>query len=153
MPGKIQAAGGVVFQNNRILFIKKSGRWDLTKRKLKKGANRKGTALREISEETGLKKKDLKFLHSLIPTYHHVKQKNTYLVKETFWFLVHFTGSSKTKLTPEKKEGITRCKWFGLDQLMLALKDSRPRIHYLIGFMLSDPRFKKLYKDNKKLYR
>ena len=152
MSRKIRAAGGVVFQNNRILFIKKSGRWDLPKGKLKKGANKKGTALREISEETGLKKKDLKFLHSLIPTYHHLRQKNTHTVKETFWFLVHFTGPSKTKLIPEKKEGITKCKWFRLDQLMLALKDSRPRVHYLIGFVLSDPRFKKLYKNNRNLH-
>ena len=41
MAEKIKAAGGVVIQGKRILFIKKNGRWDLPKGKLKKGANRK----------------------------------------------------------------------------------------------------------------
>ena len=90
MAEKIKAAGGVVVQGKRILFIKKNGRWDLPKGKLKKGANRKKTAIREICEETGLKKKNLKILQVLIPTYHHIKLKGSINVKETFWFLVQY---------------------------------------------------------------
>ena len=41
MGNKIKAAGGVVIQGRKILFIKKNGRWDMPKGKLKKGANRK----------------------------------------------------------------------------------------------------------------
>jgi 8-oxo-dGTP pyrophosphatase MutT (NUDIX family) len=143
----IKAAGGVVVQGKRILFIKKNGRWDLPKGKLKKGANRKKTAIREVCEETGLKKKDLKILQVLIPTYHHMKLKGSINVKETFWFLVQYTGSPKVKLIPDRNEGITKCKWFDLDQLMLALKDSRPIIHYLIGFVLNEAVYKKYYKS------
>ncbi|SVB40735.1 uncharacterized protein METZ01_LOCUS193589, partial [marine metagenome] len=76
MADKIKTAGGVVIHGNRILFIKKNGRWDLPKGRLKKRANRKSTAVREIYEETGLKKKHLKLLQALIPTYHHFKQNN-----------------------------------------------------------------------------
>ena len=147
MAEKIKAAGGVVVQGKRILFIKKNGRWDLPKGKLKKGANRKKTAIREICEETGLKKKDLKILQVLIPTYHHIKLKGIINVKETFWFLVQYTGTPKAKLIPDRNEGITKCKWFDLDQLMLALKDSRPIIHYLIGFVLNEAVYKKYYKS------
>ena len=147
MAEKIKAAGGVVVQGKRILFIKKNGRWDLPKGKLKKGANRKKTAIREICEETGLKKKDLKILQVLIPTYHHIKLKGIINVKETFWFLVQYTGSPKAKLIPDRNEGITKCKWFDLDQLMLALKDSRPIIHYLIGFVLNETVYKKYYES------
>jgi len=53
----IKAAGGVVIRGKQILFIKKNGRWEFPKGRLKKGANRKKTAIREISEETGIKKK------------------------------------------------------------------------------------------------
>jgi len=144
---KIKAAGGVVIQGKRILFIKKNGRWDLPKGKLKKGANRKKTAIREICEETGLKKKDLKILQVLIPTYHHIKLKGIINVKETFWFLVQYTGTPKAKLIPDRNEGITKCKWFDLDQLILTLKDSRPIIHYLIGFVLNEAVYKKYYKS------
>lgn len=148
MAEKIKAAGGVVVQGKRILFIKKNGRWDLPKGKLKKGANRKKTAIREICEETGLKKKDLKILQVLIPTYHHIKLKGIINVKETFWFLVQYTGTPKAKLIPDRNEGITKCKWFDLDQLILALKDSRPIIHYLIGFVLNEAVYKKYYKSH-----
>lgn len=148
MAEKIKAAGGVVVQGKRILFIKKNGRWDLPKGKLKKGANRKKTAIREICEETGLKKKDLKILQVLIPTYHHIKLKGIINVKETFWFLVQYTGTPKAKLIPDRNEGITKCKWFDLDQLILTLKDSRPIIHYLIGFVLNEAVYKKYYKSH-----
>ena len=148
MAEKIKAAGGVVVQGKRILFIKKNGRWDLPKGKLKKGANRKKTAIREICEETGLKKKDLKILQVLIPTYHHIKLKSSINVKETFWFLIQYTGTPKAKLIPDRNEGITKCKWFDLDQLILALKDSRPIIHYLIGFVLNEAVYKKYYKSH-----
>ena len=148
MAEKIKAAGGVVIQGKKILFIKKNGRWDLPKGKLKKGANRKKTAIREICEETGLKKKDLKILQVLIPTYHHIKLKGIINVKETFWFLVQYTGTPKAKLIPDRNEGITKCKWFDLDQLILALKDSRPIIHYLIGFVLNEAVYKKYYKSH-----
>ena len=149
MADKIKTAGGVVIHGNRILFIKKNGRWDLPKGRLKKRANRKSTAIREIYEETGLKKKHLKLLQALIPTYHHFKQNNNLFVKENFWFLVEYKGKPKAKLTPSRKEGITKCKWFELDKLMLALKDSRPMIHYLIVYILNEPVYKK-YRRKKK---
>ena len=146
----IKAAGGVVVRGKQILFIKKNGRWEFPKGRLKKGANRKKTAIREISEETGIKKKDLNIIRPLIPTHHHNKINGRTVVKETFWFLIQYSGDSKMKLVPEKKEGITKCKWFTLDELVLTLKDSRPLIHYLIGFVLNDPGYKNYRKNNKK---
>lgn len=151
MPYKIKAAGGVVVQGKSILFIKKNGRWELPKGKLKKSANRKKTAIREVCEETGLKKRDLEPIQILIPTYHHIKVKKKLVLKETLWFLMHYKGSFNTKLKPDKKEGITKCKWFELDKLMLALKDSRPMIHYLIGFVLNDPAFKNILNHNNRV--
>ena len=146
----VKAAGGVVVRGKKILFIKKNGRWEFPKGRLKKGANRKKTAIREISEETGLKKKHLNIIRPLIPTHHHNKINGSTVVKETSWFLIEYSGDPKRRLIPEKKEGITKCKWFTLDELVLMLKDSRPLVHYLLGFVLNDPGYKKYQKNGKK---
>ena len=146
----VKAAGGVVVRGKKILFIKKNGRWEFPKGRLKKGANRKKTAVREISEETGIKKKHLNIIMPLIPTHHHNKINGSTVVKETLWFLIEYSGAPKKKLIPEKKEGITKCKWFTLDELILTLKDSRPLVHYLIAFVLNDPEYKNYHKNSKK---
>lgn len=137
-------------RGKKILFIKKNGRWEFPKGRLKKGANRKKTAVREISEETGIKKKHLNIIMPLIPTHHHNKISGSTVVKETSWFLIEYSGDPKKRLIPEKKEGITKCKWFTLDELVLMLKDSRPLVHYLLGFVLNDPGYKKYQKNGKK---
>ena len=146
----VKAAGGVVVRGKKILFIKKNGRWEFPKGRLKKGANRKKTAVREISEETGIKKKHLNIIMPLIPTHHHNKISGSTVVKETSWFFIEYLGDPKKRLIPEKKEGITKCKWFTLDELVLTLKDSRPLVHYLLGFVLNDPGYKKYQKNGKK---
>ena len=146
----VKAAGGVVVSGKKILFIKKNGRWEFPKGRLKKGANRKKTAVREISEETGIKKKHLNIIMPLIPTHHHNKISGSTVVKETSWFFIEYLGDPKKRLIPEKKEGITKCKWFTLDELVLTLKDSRPLVHYLLGFVLNDPGYKKYQKNGKK---
>ena len=146
----VKAAGGVVVRGKKILFIKKNGRWEFPKGRLKKGANRKKTAVREISEETGIKKKHLNIIMPLIPTHHHNKISGSTVVKETSWVLIEYSGDPKRRLIPEKKEGITKCKWFTLDELVLMLKDSRPLVHYLLGFVLNDPGYKKYQKNGKK---
>ena len=140
----------MVVRRKKILFIKKNGRCEFPKGRLKKGANRKKTAVREISEETGIKKKHLNIIMPLIPTHHHNKISGSTVVKETSWFLIEYSGDPKRRLIPEKKEGITKCKWFTLDELVLMLKDSRPLVHYLLGFVLNDPGYKKYQKNGKK---
>ena len=65
------------------------------------------------------------------------------------FFLIKYSGSLKKKLTPEKKEGITKCKWFSLSELVITLKDSRPQTHYLLEFVLNDPSYKNYIKTKK----
>ena len=150
MADKIKAAGGVVISGKKILFIKKNGRWEFPKGRLKKRANKKKTALREISEETGLKKKDLEIIQPLIPTHNHNKANGNISTKETTWFLVKFTGDPSFKLKPEKREGISKCKWVTLNKLETTLKNSRPLVHYLLGFVLNDPGYKNHLKNQRK---
>ena len=143
MSSKIKTAGGIVLKNDKILFIYKRGRWDLPKGKVEQGASSRSTAKTEISEETGLPRNQLKVLKKLIPTHYHKKVDGRIIVKKTDWFLIMFKGDEATPLIPDKNEGITDCKWFSFDELVLVLEKSHERIRYLIEFFLNMPYYKK----------
>jgi len=148
---KIKAAGGIVIQGKKILFIKKNGRWEFPKGRLKKRSKRKKTALREIYEETGIPKANLNIIKPLIPTHDYVRMGKNVVIKKTYWYLIEFLGNAKTKLIPEKREGITKCKWLTSSEIVLIMKDSRPLVHYLLEFVLQDPDYKKLRKPREKI--
>ena len=150
MKNNIKAAGGIVIQGKKILFIKKNGRWEFPKGRLKKGSKRKTTALREIYEETGIPIRDLNIIKPLIPTHDNIRVGKDVVIKKTYWYLIEFLGGAKTKLVPEKKEGITKCKWLTSSEIVLIMKDSRPLVHYLLEFVLQDPDYKTLRKPKRK---
>ena len=143
MNNKIKTAGGIVLKDDKILFIYKRGRWDLPKGKVEEGASSRKTAKIEISEETGLPKSQLKILKKLIPTHYHKRIDGEVVVKKTEWFLIKFNGDKNTPLIPDRNEGITDCKWFTFDELVLVLEESHERIRYLIEFFLNMPYYKK----------
>ena len=143
MNNKIKTAGGIVLKDDKILFIYKRGRWDLPKGKVEENASSRKTAKIEISEETGLPKSQLKILKKLIPTHYHKRIDGEVVVKKTEWFLIKFNGDENTPLIPDRNEGITDCKWFTFDELVLVLEESHERIRYLIEFFLNMPYYKK----------
>ena len=143
MNNKIKTAGGIVLKDDKILFIYKRGRWDLPKGKVEEGASSRKTAKIEISEETGLPKSQLKILKKLIPTHYHKRVDGEVVVKKTEWFLIKFNGDQNTPLILDRNEGITDCKWFTFDELVLVLEESHERIRYLIEFFLNMPYYKK----------
>ena len=61
---EIRTAGGLVIQNDKILFIYKRDKWDLPKGKIKQGNTKRETAIIEVEEETGLKYEKLKKVRS-----------------------------------------------------------------------------------------
>ena len=142
MNNRLITSGGVVIQNHQILFIFKNGRWDLPKGHLEEGNSSEETALIEISEETGLPKKNLTVLKKLIPTHYHKRVQGEMIVKKTIWYLVEFNGNMDMPLIPDKNEGITECRWFSLNELVLVLEESHERIRYLMEFSLNMPFFK-----------
>jgi len=104
----ITAAGGIVKnKDNEILFIYRKGKWDLPKGKIKKNEKIEKGAVREVCEETGIKKvKIVKFFDT---TYHLIKSQNEFYLKETHWFKMksNYTGTLK----PQKSEGILSVGW------------------------------------------
>ena len=150
MNSRIKAAGGIVMKDDKILFIKKNGRWDLPKGKMEQGVNKKNTAIIEISEETGLPEHQLSILKKLIPTHHQKQIEGKIIEKKTYWYLVEFKGEFSAPLAPDQHEGITECRWFSFDELVFILEESHERIRYLVDFCLNMSFYKK-YKQRLQL--
>ncbi len=110
----IDAGGGVVVnENGDVLMIFRRGKWDLPKGKLDDGEEIDECALREVSEETGLKK--LKLGDKICDTYHVYSQKKKNLLKRTAWYKMK--GSAKEKPKPQAEENIIEAKWVPQDEL------------------------------------
>ncbi|MGE5356169.1 MAG: NUDIX hydrolase [Deltaproteobacteria bacterium] len=102
----IKAAGGIVFNDKgKLLVIFRKGFWDLPKGQIATGETKQAAALREVMEETGLKKIDIGVKAG--KTYHIFKNKSRYL-KISHWY---YMKSTQVRLYPEEKEMIHEAKW------------------------------------------
>ena len=104
----IKAGGGIVYnQEGKVLLIKRNGKWDLPKGKKEKGENIATCALREVEEETGVKKLLIQRFRTI--TYHIFKRDKQYFLKETYWY--DMTTTYKKKLVSQTEEGIEKVCW------------------------------------------
>ena len=123
-----KAGGGLVYnQNNEVLFIFRNGKWDLPKGGAEKGEEIEFTAMREVTEETGVNK--LQIGEKLQKTYHIFKRNGIYKLKVTHWFKMQTTF----KGTPvgQIEEGIEKAVWLNPQQIQEALKNSYENIKLL----------------------
>jgi 8-oxo-dGTP pyrophosphatase MutT (NUDIX family) len=105
----IEAAGGLVKdKQDRYLFIFRRGCWDLPKGKVEKGESVVSAAVREVQEETGLRK--ISIISALSPTFHTYYEADIPVLKKTFWF--EMKCEEVIKLKPQINEDITMAKWF-----------------------------------------
>ena len=114
-PFPVVAAGGYVVRrtkkgNLKVLLIHRRGKWDLPKGKMDPGETPLQAALREVSEEVGVKRKRLRLLHPLGHTLHGYAwhKKGVYAVKTTHWFSM---ATEAREFVPEIGEGIDRVAW------------------------------------------
>ena len=128
-PEIIAAGGKVVNNKSEILFIYRNKKWDLPKGKAEKNEIISETALREVEEETGIK--NLSIIKPLDKTYHIFKRGGKNYLKTTYWFEMKSDFNGKFK--PQKKEGITRVEWIGIQNLSSVLPKSYANIRLLIG--------------------
>ncbi|MAU31294.1 MAG: NUDIX hydrolase [Flavobacteriaceae bacterium] len=127
---EITAAGGkVINQNSETLFIFRNKKWDLPKGKAKKNEKITETALREVIEETGIK--NISIIKPLGKTYHIFKKSGNHYLKSTYWFEMYSDYNGEFK--PQKKEGITRVEWIGVENLQSVLPKSYANIRLLLG--------------------
>jgi len=114
----IDAGGGVVFnEDNDILMIFRRGKWDLPKGKRDDHEMIDACALREVSEETGLKK--LVIDKKICNTYHIYAQNNKTLLKHTVWFKM--LGTKSDMLNPQQEENILEARWVNEEKLPLII--------------------------------
>lgn len=109
----IEAAGGLIEQDNKYLFIYRLNKWDLPKGKIDSGENPKQAAIRECEEECAIT--GLEIINELPSTYHIYPYKGSYALKTTYWFLMKsaFTG----KLIPQTEENIEKAEWLDVDTI------------------------------------
>jgi len=105
----IEAAGGIVQRENKFLFIKRNGFWDIPKGKLEKGESPEQGAVREIEEECGLIQPIIK--RHLVDTWHTYEHKGKMVLKKTYWYWLA-EGEKKMHLVPQIEEGITELGYF-----------------------------------------
>ena len=127
LPNVIAGGGKVYNDKGEILFIYRNDKWDLPKGKAEKKETIEETAIREVSEETGVSK--LKIINPLPITYHVFKRNGKAKLKITHWFKMH--TSFEGKLYPQLNEGITEVKWLAEKEVNAALDRSYANIKLL----------------------
>ena len=127
LPNVIAGGGKLYNDKGEILFIYRNDKWDLPKGKAEKKETIEETAIREVSEETGVSK--LKIINPLPITYHVFKRNGKAKLKITHWFKMH--TSFEGKLYPQLNEGITEVKWLAEKEVNAALDRSYANIKLL----------------------
>ena len=126
----VEAAGGLVkLHDGRMLFIKRLGKWDLPKGKAEKGETLPETAIREVMEECGLKKKPV-ITGELMHTFHTYHEDGKHILKHTVWYSMLYEGDEN--LHPQFSENITQAVWFSENQLNVVLQNTYQSIKQVL---------------------
>ena len=131
----INTCGGVVFADDKILFILKNDKWDLPKGHLEQNETKEEAAVREIAEETCLLETDLQVLEQLPTTYYYKIIDGVKRLKKTNWFFIKYTGDMNRNFKPVLDEGITECRWMSADGISEVYQNTHVRIIYLMDFV------------------
>jgi len=127
----IEAGGGrVMDKQGRMLFIFRSGRWDLPKGWLEKGETLAQCAVREVSEECGLDISDLQNDGELTTTYHIYPFNEGYALKVTHWFRMRYVGNGSTK--PQTEEDISEVRWIAQNEMEEVLENTYKNIRLVL---------------------
>ena len=132
----IESAGGLVCNRyHHVLLMFKRGKWDMPKGRIEDKDDREDSALREVEEETGLKRSKLSIQGKLPATWHTTRHQNTKYLKKTHWYLMQYDGDDDDT-NPQVEEGIIECRWIHLSDLPLPQYREllTPRIEYVLDF-------------------
>jgi 8-oxo-dGTP pyrophosphatase MutT (NUDIX family) len=121
----IDAAGGVVIRpDGKFLIMKRNGIWDLPKGKFEKGENAEEAALREVSEETGLR--SMKITQPILSTFHTYTITDDISLKKTKWYEMKYEGDEDP--IPEAAENITEIRWVEPGKTDFIRKNTYPSV-------------------------
>ena len=124
----IEAGGGLVSDaGGRVLMIFRNGRWDLPKGKLEPGERIEDCAVREVSEECGLRIEELQRKEPITHTFHCYRIREQWVLKRTAWYHMRYVGGQRPQ--PQTVEGITRAEWIEPERVPELLSGT----YYTIG--------------------
>ena len=129
----MDAAGGVVRKDGKILFIFRNGKWDLPKGKIDEGETTETAALREVEEECGISGHNIR---KSLPSSFHIYQSpyadslGQWIFKETCWFEMEYNGNENGK--PQTEEDITEVRWFAPSELNQVMANTYENLKQII---------------------
>ena len=123
------AAGGVVVKDGKFVSIVRKGIPDLPKGHIEKGETPEVAALREVEEETGIRK--LHIINELPSTWHCYLEHDEWTLKRTYWYLMESEETIQPK--PQTEEGITEIKLIGNEGIEDFLKNTFRSISEILG--------------------
>ncbi len=127
----LEAAGGLVTNpEGKLLVFFRRGSWDLPKGKIDPGETPEQAALREVEEETGLKKLTLGEFAGF--TWHTYTQKGERILKKTWWYHMQ---SADSDVTPQTEEDIEEIRWVDRAEWLA----SNPMVYGSIRDILTEP--------------
>ena len=125
----IEAAGGIVFNDDeKLLMIYRNEVWDLPKGKIEPGEEISHAAIREVSEETGIK--GLHIDKKCRNSFHIYSLNKKCVLKHTHWFRMH--TADQMPLQPQVDEGITKAQWMNEVELKKAVNNCYASITNLL---------------------
>jgi 8-oxo-dGTP pyrophosphatase MutT (NUDIX family) len=125
----ITAGGGIVKnEKDAVLFIYRRGKWDLPKGKLDEGETIEACAIREVMEETGLKKVNI--LKQAGNTYHTYFEGKKHMLKTSVWFFMQALGGQE--LIPQTEEDIESMEWLPKTKWPKAFENTYPAIKLIL---------------------
>ena len=122
---EIEAGGGLVKnEKNEFLFIYRRGSWDLPKGKIESNETKRSATMREIQEETGLKK--MVILDKLLVTRHTYRSNvGRRIIKKSHWYLVECL---RQPLVAQTTEDIEKAEWMTMEKFFSKNRPVYPNI-------------------------
>ena len=115
---KEHSAGGVVIKDDKVLLLRKYyGDWVLPKGKIETDETTAITAIREVSEETGIKAKIEKKIG--YARYYYFNQQGQKVSKRVDYYLMSYEGGD---LIPQREEGFAQAEFVSFNQALDNLK-------------------------------
>ena len=123
----IEAGGGVVEKEGKVLLIFRLGKWDLPKGKLDKGESAPAGSVREVEEECNVK---VTLEEPVVATWHTYKRNGKYMLKKTHWY--RMTCDDDEEMAPQIEEDIEQVVWLTRQEVKEVMVNSYNSIRYVM---------------------